>query len=75
MKLSITEDVVMLNTQINNQNTKECPENISVEELTEQIRLALRDLFVAKIEKSGEKGLTLAFLSGEKFLLSVEEGV
>lgn len=45
---------------------------ISVIDLAEQIKLALKDVFEAKVEQS-EQNVTLVFENGQTFLLKVSE--
>ena len=45
---------------------------IELNELMEQVKVALKDEFVAKIETT-ENGLTLEFLNGQKFNIRIEE--
>ncbi len=47
-------------------------EIINVQNLVEEIRLALHDAFVAELTKE-ENALVLRFLNGQKFRLLVEE--
>ena len=49
-------------------------EKISVDELLEQVKLALSDEFVAKVRiNHAEKMLTLRFPNGQKFSVAVWE--
>lgn len=45
---------------------------ITVENLMMELKGAMDDLFVAKVEK-GEEGLELCFLNGQTFVVKVEE--
>ena len=45
---------------------------IELNELMEQVKVALKDEFVAKIETT-ENGLTLEFLNGQKFDITIKE--
>ena len=45
---------------------------ITVENLVTEIKAALSDLFVAQITEN-QKGVTLSFVNGQKFLLTVQE--
>ena len=45
---------------------------INEQDLTMEIAVALKELFVAQIE-SGEKSITMRFVGGQKFILTVQE--
>ena len=45
---------------------------IKKEELLEEIKILLQDVFVAKIEDV-EKGVSIEFLNGQKFSVAIDE--
>ena len=47
---------------------------ITLKEVVEQIKIALRDEFVADVQSKGNK-VTLIFKNGQKFTVNVEEKV
>ncbi len=47
-------------------------EKILVKELSEEIRLLVKDNFIAKIFET-EDGFAMEFLNGQKFIVSVKE--
>ena len=50
----------------------EAHELIKAEDLLEEIKIALRDAFVAKFYRQGQE-LNITFLNGQKFTLTLQE--